>query len=152
MAERSYQALAQSIKAAGSRQERMKAVVDALWEGLRDKGVSWVGIYVEDPDAIDQARLVLGPCRDKPACSPIGVHGVCGQTYRFRSARIVNDVAKLGDDYIACDPSDRSEVCVPLLDDSERCWGVLDLDSHDLGAFSEADEQGLRLVIKAAGL
>ncbi len=130
----------------------MVAVVDALWEGLRATGVTWVGFYVDVPGESDDSRLVLGPCRDKPACSPIGLHGVCGQALRFRQPRIVDDVAELGAEYIACDPGDRSEIVVPLLDGSGCCWGVLDLDSHTVGAFDESDEKGLRRVLAAAGL
>ena len=130
----------------------MVAVVDALWRELRDTGVTWVGFYVDVPGEPDEGRLVLGPCRDTPACSPIGLHGVCGQTLRFRQPRIVDDVSELGPAYIACDPRDRSEIAVPLLDGSGCCWGVLDLDSHAVGAFDESDVAGLRTVLAAAGL
>ena len=124
-------------------------VVDALWDSLRDAGVTWVGFYVYRPD---DEQLELGPYRDQPACTPIGVHGVCGQALRFRKARIVPDVTELGDDYVACDPRDRSEIVVPLIDDSGACWGVLDLDSREVSAFDETDERGLCEVLRAAGL
>jgi putative methionine-R-sulfoxide reductase with GAF domain len=150
--QRPYDAVAASLSAAGSREERMRAVVDALWEGLREKGVSWVGFYLDRPGEPDDRRLELGPYRDEPACTPIGLHGVCGQAFRFRLTRIVPDVSELGEDYIACDPRDRSEITVPLVDESGACWGVLDLDSRDVAAFDEADEQGLYRVLKAAGL
>ncbi len=130
----------------------MEAVVDALWQGLRETGVTWVGFYVDKPEEPDEERLVLGPCKDKPACSPIGLHGVCGQVVRFRQPRIVDDCTRLGADYIACDPGDRSEIAVPLMDEAGGCWGVLDLDSHEFGAFDESDEAGLQRVIAAAGL
>ncbi len=149
---RPYVAIAARLKAGGTREARMKAVVEALWDALRDQGVSWVGFYVEQPGAPDDRRLVLGPCRNKPACSPMGVHGVCGQALRFRRPRIVEDVTKLGPDYVACDPLDRSEITVPLLDLAQRAWGVLDLDSHEFGAFDENDAVGLRIVLDAAGL
>ncbi len=152
MSDRPYEAVARTLSATGSRDERMSAVVDALWNGLRDAGVTWVGFYVDRPGEPDDCRLVLGPCRDKPACSPLGLHGVCGQVVRFRQSRVVDDCSSLGEDYIACDPRDRSEICVPLLDDAGVCWGVLDLDSHEVGAFGESDEQGLRRVLAAAGL
>lgn len=130
----------------------MIAVADALWDGLRDTGVTWVGFYVDRPGEPDDRRLVLGPHRDKPACSPLGLHGVCGQAVRFRRSRIIDDCSALGEDYIACDPRDRSEICLPMLDESGVCWGVLDLDSYEVAAFGEADEQGLRQVLAAAGL
>ena len=93
---RDYDAIAANLAAGGSREQRMQTVADALWSALRDRGVSWVGFYLDQPDGPDDdARLVLGPHRDKPACSPIGLHGVCGQTLRFRTARIVDDVRDL---------------------------------------------------------
>ncbi len=130
------------------RAARMRAVVDALWQALRDKGVSWVGFYLHE--AGDE--LVLGPLRDKPACSPIGLHGACGQAFRSRQPLVVRDVAELGANYVACDPRDRSEVVIPLFDPDGRCWGVLDVDSFEVGAFDDRDVDGLRAVLERAGL
>ena len=65
---------------------------------------------------------------------------------------VVRDVAELGENYIACDPRDRSEVVIPLFDETGRCWGVLDVDSHELGAFSDADVTGLGRLLRKAGL
>jgi putative methionine-R-sulfoxide reductase with GAF domain len=161
---RDYDSIAHDIAGrldpGATREQRMRAVVDTLWETLNDRGLSWVGFYLHAPDApgaSDQQPLILGPRRDKPACSPIGLHGVCGQSFTTRSVRIVHDVKDLGDDYIACDPRDRSEIVLPMIeenDDSPQppCWGVLDLDSFDVGAFTTHDEEGLRTALNAAGL
>ena len=132
----------------GDRVARMEAVVDALWEALNPTGVSWVGFYVHEGGE----ELILGPRRDQPACSPIGLHGACGQAFTRREPLVVHDVAELGENYIACDPRDRSEVVLPLFDQSGTCWGVLDLDSHEVGAFDESDVKGLQNVLRAAGL
>lgn len=126
----------------------MQSVVDALWGGLHDAGVSWVGFYMMDAAA---GQMILGPRRDKPACSPIGLHGVCGQCCRGGLAIVVRDVRELGDNYVACDPRDRSEVVIPLFDDGDGCWGVLDLDSHEVGAFDDRDVAGLERVLNRAG-
>ncbi|UCD74995.1 MAG: GAF domain-containing protein [Phycisphaerales bacterium] len=150
--ERDYIAVAASLSPDGTLQERMQAVVDALWRELSERGVSWVGFYLDRPGEPDDVRLVLGPHRDQPACSPLALHGVCGQALRFRMPRIVEDVRELGDDYVACDPRDLSEIVIPLIDRTGHCWGVLDLDSYELGAFDETDEAGLKLVLTAAGL
>ena len=96
--------------------------------------------------------MILGPRRDKAACSPIGLHGMCGQAFTLRKPLLVRDVAELGKNYIACDPRDRSEVVLPLFDESGTCWGVLDLDSHELGAFDDTDVEGLQSVLQSAGL
>ncbi|TVQ59256.1 MAG: GAF domain-containing protein [Phycisphaerales bacterium] len=133
----------------GDREARMEAFVDVLWEILAPTGVSWAGFYL---DAGDGENLVLGPRRDKPACSPIGLHGACGVCFTTREPLIVRDVAELGGAYIACDPRDRSEVVVPCIDESGACWGVLDLDSWDVGSFSRADAEELRAALHAAGL
>jgi len=139
------------LRAPATREQRMQAVVDALWDSLHDHGVSWVGFYIDHPENPDDQRLILGPRRDKPACSPIGLHGVCGQALLGRKPVIVRDTAELGDNYVACDPRDRSEVVIPLFDQQQQCWGVLDVDSWDLGAFDLRDADGLQQVLHAAG-
>ncbi len=133
----------------------MQLVVDAIWEAHRNTGVSWVGFYIADETVDADQRLVLGARRDSPACSPIGLTGVCGSSYTSRTIQIVDDVATLGDQYIPCDPRDQSEIVIPLLTTSpageEACWGVLDLDSHKVGAFDEHDAHGLADVLRAVG-
>jgi len=158
---RDYAPIADRVRAAelpqdATRDQRMNTVVDALWDGLSNQGVSWAGFYIADEDATADERLILGPRRDKPACSPIGLHGVCGAAYRTGETQIVRDVKDLGENYVACDPRDRSEIVIPLFETAPggagRCWGVLDLDSFDVGAFDERDEQGLKEVLAAAAL
>lgn len=150
---RDYSELAASLIATGSRDDRMNAVVDALWESFGNhQPLSWVGFYLDQPDQPNELRLVLGPCRDKPACSPIGLHGVCGQALTGREAKIIRDVSELGEHYIACDPRDRSEIVLPMFDHAGICWGVLDIDSWEVGAFSESDAKGLKAVLIAADL
>ena len=138
------------------RAERMQIVVDAVWNALHQHGVSWVGFYVDHPHLPDDQRLILGPRRDKPACSPIGMHGVCGQTLLKRQVMIVRDPAELAQggqpNYIACDPRDRAEVAIPLVDETGVVWGVFDVDSWDVGAFDQRDAEGFASVLRAAGL
>ena len=155
--QRNYAPLAQPDRYSGDRRSRMQQVVDLIWETFADQGVSWVGFYLPETgeaEASDEStgHMVLGPMRDKPACSPIGLHGACGQTFRSRQPMVVRDVADLGADYIACDPRDRSEVVVPLLDADGVCQAVIDLDSHERDAFSEHDVAGLTAVLRAARL
>lgn len=131
------------------RERVMRASADVLWELLSPTGVSWIGFYTK-PAGRDE--LALGPCRDRPACSPIGLHGACGRCWRERRPLVVRDVAALGANYVACDPRDRSEVVVPLLHPDGSCWGVLDADSHESGAFDGADARGLTEVMEVLGL
>jgi len=132
----------------GNRVKRMRAFVDTLWDHLAETGVSWIGFYLPD----DEGGLVLGPSRDKPACSPIGLHGACGRAFLEKRSLVVRDVADLGENYVACDPRDRSELVIPLFESNGVCWGVLDLDSLDVGAFVQNDVDGLVKLLHACGL
>ena len=132
----------------GDRHERMRAFVDAAWDSLSSCGVSWVGFYLHQ----GADELVLGPRRDKPACSPIGLHGACGQAFLKKRPLVVRDVKDLGAGYVACDPRDQSEVVVPLLEPDGTCWGVLDLDSHRVSAFDQADVEALLALLRKNGL
>jgi len=138
--------------------ERLAPLCDALWDALAPNGLSWIGFYLESPDAPavrgpegQRGEMLLAARRDKPACSPIGLHGVCGQGFLEESVRLVEDVALLGAGYIACDPRDRSEIVLPIYRNGV-CWGVLDADSHEVACFGPADVHGLSGVLRAAGL
>lgn len=150
MTNRPYEELIVRIGAAcrgTTRAAAMQMFVDIAWSALHPAGVSWLGFYFGGA-----GEMTLGPRRDKPACSPIGLHGVCGRAYTSRQPQIVADVATLGANYVACDPRDRSEVVIPCFNPDGSCWGVLDLDSHEVGSFGEADVHGLTDMLVAAGL
>lgn len=129
----------------------MQQVVDVMWDALHHTGISWLGFYLDQPGEPDDRRMILGPRRDRPACSPIGLHGVCGQALLSNRTLLVHDVQNLGERYIACDPRDRSEIVVPLLDANDNAWAVLDVDSWEVGAFDQSDATGLASVLRAAG-
>ena len=129
----------------------MQGFVDSAWGALARTGVSWIGFYVDMPGAPDSERLTLGPRRDTPACSPIGLHGACGRCLTAGAPLVVHDVRDLGANYIACDPRDRSELVVPCVRGGS-VWGVLDADSHDIGCFSDADAAAAIAALRAWGL
>lgn len=123
--------------------ERMKVVSDEVWREFGNhRPVSWVGFYFLGAD-----EMTLGPRRDKPACSPIGLHGACGQAALSGKTLVVRDVKDLGENYIACDPRDRSEIVVPVLGKGGRVVGVLDVDSHAVGAFGDMDQRALEQIV-----
>jgi putative methionine-R-sulfoxide reductase with GAF domain len=123
----------------------MREVVDALWDSFAGAPYSWCGFYVASPDA---SQLILGPHRDKPACSPLALHGVCGTVFKSGQAMIVPDVAALGEKHIECDPKNKSEIAVPVFDPDGKVWAVLDVDSEQLGAFDEMDQRWLDRLLK----
>lgn len=135
----------------------MRRAVELIWGAFGEPDperpsrglVSWVGFYAKTPDA-EEMTLV---CREpKPACSPIGLHGMCGRGWRERAAFVVRDVGVLGAEYIACDPRDRSELVVPMLDAQGRCDAVLDVDSYQVGAFTREDAQRMHELCVGLGL
>lgn len=134
---------------ASGRLEAQRRAIDLLWGGLGSTGISWIGFYDK---VIGTDEMVL-TCREpKPACSPIGLHGMCGRGWRERRPFIVADVRTLGEGYIACDPKDQSELVIPLLEADGSCSGVLDADSYDLASFDEHDAQGMTKLLVALGL
>lgn len=163
---RDYAPLLASARAAGStasspgRDASMQLVVDLLWSAFGDpgphtpgRGYSWVGFYTVDAQADGQPhQMILAVRRNKPACSPIGLHGMCGRGYLTRQPILIPDVSTLGPNYIACDPRDRSEMVIPCLNADGTCWGVLDADSWDLGAFHDADIAGVGELLGVCGL
>ena len=124
--------------------ERMNVVVDELWAEFGEhRPVSWVGFYF-----LGEEEMTLGPRRDKPACSPIGLHGACGRAARSEKTLIVRDVKDLGANYIACDPRDRSEIVVPVRGKNGSVLAVLDVDSHAVAAFGKLDRTSLESIVE----
>ena len=152
---RDYAALrmpAAAIAHLPSREARMEAFVELWWSAFSAFGVSWAGFYVDCPEEPDSERMILGARRPGPACSPIGIHGACGQALVSRQTLVVRDVADLGAGYIACDPRDRSELVVPCLTATGQPWGVFDVDSHQVGSFDADDGTACRELLRLAGL
>ena len=113
-----------------------------LFESLPD--VSWAGFYLKR-----EGQLVLGPFQGKPACIhiPFG-RGVCGTAFSEDHPVRVENV-HLFPGHIACDAASNSEIVLPIHTDGGEVKAVLDLDSTVFSRFSEEDEEGLQLVVKA---
>lgn len=127
----------------------MAAAVDVLWDVLAPTGVSWLGFYIRP---VGRDEMILGARRDKPACSPISLDGMCGRSFLARRPIVLKDAKTLTSGYIACDPNDRGELVIPLLEKDGSCWGVLDLDSHDPDAFDDRDVRELTSLVESIGL
>ena len=107
---------------------------------------SWVGIYLVEGD-----DLVLGPWRGPQATEhvriPVG-QGVCGAAAASGETEIVDDV-NADPRYLACFPSTRSEIVVPIARDG-RVVGEIDIDSDRPAAFREDDRLLLERVAAIA--
>ncbi|EGR4135280.1 GAF domain-containing protein [Vibrio cholerae] len=99
--------------------------------------LNWVGFYL-----MQENELVLGPFQGKPACVRIPVgRGVCGTAVAENKVQRVYDVHQF-EGHIACDAASNSEIVIPFSING-KVAGVLDIDSPNIGRFSEIDEQGL---------
>ena len=103
--------------------------------------LNWAGFYLFDGDA-----LHVGPFQGHVACATIQLgQGVCGEAALKRKTMVIGNVLT-HDNHIACDTNSRSEVVIPLFL-KEKLYGVLDIDSPEVGRFSEIDEQGLTFLM-----
>ncbi len=111
-----------------------------LWQTLPE--INWAGFY-----KMENGILVLGPFQGKPACIEIQVgRGVCGTAVAEDQTQLVYDVHEFPG-HIACDSASNSEIVVPIHVNGQL-WGVLDIDSPNVGRFSEADNAGLERFVE----
>ena len=154
---RDYAPLLNPAKPSPDRTSAMRRFLDLTWQAFGDdaptaerKTISWIGFYERDPANAEQMLLI--DREPKPACSPIGLHGMCGRGMVENNSIIIDDVRTLGGHYIACDPRDQSELVVPLVDAKGVCFGVLDIDSYAIGAFNGHDATQMHRLLVAFGL
>ena len=105
-------------------------------------GFFWVGFYLKKEN-----QLVLGPFQGPVACTRIAFDkGVCGAAYTRRETILVPDVEQFPG-HIACNSASKSEIVVPVFDQTGRVTMVLDVDSDVLNDFSEVDAKGLARIV-----
>ena len=116
----------------------MAAAACELYRGI--PWIDWIGFYrLIAPDT-----LLIGPYQGPRACLRIPVHrGVCGRAVREKAPQIVGDVTQVPW-HIACSPSTRSEIVIPLFGKGGGILGVLDADSNEPEAFDQTDLAFLR--------
>ena len=102
----------------------------------------WTGFYRVCGD-----RLVVGPYIGTVGCLQIEFgRGVCGTAAAKRETVVVSDVNQFPG-HIACDPSSKSEIVVPVFAGDGVLIAVLDVDSDRLDAFDEEDRAGLERIV-----
>ena len=102
----------------------------------------WVGFYV-----IEDNELVLGPFQGPVACFRIKKgDGVCGAAWKDKKTIIVPDVEKFPG-HIACSSISKSEIVVPVFNNKNKDFGVLDIDSDKLNSFDETDKKHLEEIV-----
>lgn len=106
---------------------------------------SWVGIYLAEGE-----ELVLGPWEGPAATEHVRIpfgKGICGLAAQTKQTVIVDDVNQ-DPRYLACFPSTRSEIVVPLISSQGRVLGEIDIDSDELAAFGPDDQALLERIAK----
>ena len=120
----------------------MASTTSVLFEQI--KAASWVGFY----RVVGPGLLRVGPYQGPVGCLEIPFdRGVCGAAASQQRTQIVPDVHAFPG-HIACDSKARSEIVLPILDLEQNLVAVLDIDSHEVGAFDEADRLHLERIAK----
>ena len=144
MSDRPYAGALEAVDRIVNREADADDVLRAAVEILHDRfeHYSWVGIYlVEDGD------LLLGPWKGPQATEhvriPLG-QGICGAAATSGETIVVDDV-NADPRYLACFPSTRSEIVVPIAYEGSVV-GEIDVDSDEPAAFGERDRSFLERV------
>ena len=108
-----------------------------------DDRFDWTGFYrVTGPE-----MLKIGPYQGGHGCLQIPFSkGVCGAAARTGEVQLVDDVDAFPG-HIACASSTRSEIVLPVFGGGGRLIGVLDIDSDQPAAFTQADADGLAPIL-----
>lgn len=139
-----YKLLAEQLKSLAEDEPKYIPVLSnasaLINENLDD--LNWAGFYL-----MDNGSLLLGPFQGKVACIRIALgKGVCGTAAQNDETLLVPNVHDFPG-HIACDSASNSEIVVPIHKDG-KVVGVLDIDSPSLNRFSQADKEGLELLVK----
>lgn len=129
------------LKDATSREEKLLSICQLLTDSI--DYYNWVGFYFANHET---KTLHLGPyigAETDHTVIPFG-KGICGQVAVSNANFVVPDVSAQ-DNYIACSFTVKSEIVVPLFVNGKNI-GQIDIDSHELNPFSDADERFLEFV------
>ncbi len=107
-------------------------------------GFLWTGFY----RVIEPGRLLrVGPYQGTMGCLEITFgRGVCGTAAAEEIPVLVPDVEAFPG-HIACDARSRSEIVLPVRDANGILLAVLDVDAEHVGAFDDADLDGLSRIV-----
>ena len=124
-----------------SREEKLFSICNLLHNEI--SYYNWVGFYFANHET---KTLHLGPyvgAETDHTVIPFG-KGICGQVAESNSNFVVPDVSAQ-ENYIACSFTVKSEIVVPLFVNGINI-GQIDIDSHVIDPFTDADERFLEFV------
>lgn len=107
-----------------------------LYNQLED--LNWLGFYLADND---NQELYLGPFQGLQATTNIKFeNGVCGHAATSKATVVVPDVHCF-EGHIACDLRSKSEIVVPIFDQTGNLYAILDVDSPIKDRFTAIEQQ-----------
>lgn len=110
-----------------------------------DDRFDWTGFY----RVVAPQLMKIGPYQGSHGCLVIPFdRGVCGAAARTGQVQLVDDVATFPG-HIACASSTKSEIVLPVHDQSGRLVAVFDIDSDRPAAFDQRDADGLAVILGA---
>ena len=104
-----------------------------------DDRFDWTGFY----RVVGPQLLKVGPYQGGHGCLVIPFsRGVCGAAALTGQTQLVPDVEAFGD-HIACSTSTRSELVLPVWNNTNDLLGVFDIDSNQVNAFTQNDADAI---------
>jgi GAF domain-containing protein len=145
-----YRDLLQSFKIAISDMNSKQEMFDFIIRKLSDlPHFQWTGIYEYDAP---KEELTLYPVYVGSETDHIIIpkgKGVCGTAVAKNEDIIVDDVTQL-DNYLACSSGTKSEIVI-LIKSGKEIYGQIDIDSDEVGAFTEIDQKYLKEIADLLG-
>jgi GAF domain-containing protein len=140
---KSLQEIGAFALAGGCTAKRIKQVVEMIRAA---RNYRWVGIYkIERKDFV----IVTGTGNEPPAYPRFPItQGLCAAALESRKPVVVGDVHKDAR-YLPTFHTTRSEIIIPMVNESKHVLGMLDAESEKPNAFKNEDRQFLE---RAAGL
>ncbi len=143
--EKQYQMVLPRIQALIDGEQDLIAVLSTVFCELYHtfEHWNWVGFYRR----VDEQTLKVGPYQGGHGCLTIDINrGVCGACVREKSVQLVPDVHAVPH-HIACSSETRSEIVLPVMDETGEVVAVLDIDSTEENTFDEVDQKYLEEIV-----
>jgi len=139
-----YEQIAPQIAALVEGETDLVANLANITAALKEAfGFFWIGFYIKKEN-----QLVLSAFQGPIACTRIDFdRGVCGHCYTSKKIVIVPNVDEFPG-HIACSSASKSEIVLPVFNQSGEVMMVLDVDSDKLDDFGETDAQGLQKIVE----
>jgi len=139
-----YEQIAPQIAALVEGETDLVANLANITAALKEAfGFFWIGFYIKKEN-----QLVLSAFQGPIACTRIDFdRGVCGHCYTSKKIVIVPNVDEFPG-HITCSSASKSEIVLPVFNQSGEVMMVLDVDSDKLDDFGETDAQGLQKIVE----